>query len=204
MNSASNDRQIKSSDVNALEALRSLPLPEGMQERIAERIRRRQLESPSRGFRRYRWELWLGASIAAVTAAAIFCIIALQAHSTASPPVMANVPARTVVPTTASTNTQTAAHPPRMAVHTYREKQAAPGALIPHTPPPMPLTAQERLLLELARTPSLAAGVAQSQTILQHGLGPNALFELDHEQLQPMRSESRLLQPLQPLPQNLP
>jgi len=204
MNSTPNDRQINSSDVNALEALRSLPLPEGMQERITERVRQRQLEPPARGLRRYTWELWLGASIATVAAAAIFCIVTLQAHRTSGPPVTANAPAHTVVPTPVSTNTQTPTHPPRMVVHTYRVRQSAPEAPIPHTPPPQPLTAQERLLLELARTPSLAAGVAQSQTISQHGLGPNALFELDHEQLQPMQSESKLLQPLPPLSPNLP
>jgi hypothetical protein len=204
MNSAPNDHQINSSDVNALQALRSLPLPEGMQDRITERVRQRQLESPARGLRRYMWELWLGASIAAVTAAAIFCIVALQVHRTASPPVTANMPAHTVIPTPASTNTQTATHPPRKVVHSYRAKQSAPEAPIPHTPPPMPLTAQERLLLELARSPLLAAGVVQTQTISQHGLGNNALFELDHEQLQPMRTESKLLQPLPPLPHNLP
>jgi hypothetical protein len=197
MNSVPNE--VNSSDVDALQALRSLPLPEGMQDRITERVRQRQLESPQLGLRCYARELWLGASIAVVAAAVILGIVALQAHRTASPLVSANVPPRTVVLTPAAANTQSAANSLRKLVHNYRARQAA---LIPHTPPPLPLTSQERLLLALANTPSLAAGAAVSQPVPDHGLGANSLFDLDHEQLKPMQPEPLESAPLPPAPSN--
>ena len=194
------DRQNHASDLDALQALGSLQPPAGMQERIAERVRQRQLNPVAQGLRKYSLEFWAGASIAVVAAVVILGIIALQAHRAASPLLATNVPPHTIVPTHATVNTQSIANSPRKVLHIYRAKQAT-EAPIPHTPPPQPLTEQERVLVALANTPSLVAGVAQTQIISEHGLGPNALFELDHEDLQPMLSESRLSQPQ---PQNLP
>jgi len=197
-----NNQESRDSDFNALQALNSLQPPAGMQERlvknIAEHARQQQLHPVTRGFRKYAWELWAGAAIAVAAAAVILCILALQSHHAVNQPQVASLETHRIYPVTISTQ---ASAPPHKATHSYQVRKTGP-AVIPHTPPPQPLTSQERLLLKLANTPS-AAGLAQSQTISQHGLGANALLELDHEQLQPMR-ESKLLQPLPPLPNNLP
>jgi len=198
--------EIRASDSNALQALGSLQPPAGMQERVLEnvaaRVRHQQLHPIARGLRKYAWELWASASIAVVAAAVILGIFALRSHRATNEPQVAAVRIHKIDPAPAFTYAVQTNNPPRKAARVYRvrKEEAAP---IPHTPPPQPLTSQERLLLTLARTPSLAAGVAQMQTISPHGLGANALFELDHEQLQPMH-ESKLLQPLPPLPQNIP
>jgi len=202
-----NNQESRACGHNALKALNSLQPPDGIQERvmqnIAERVRHQQLSPALHGCRKYAWELWAGATIALIAAAIIVCIFALQARRVENPPLAANMPTHKIAPTSIRTGTEPAANPPRKVPHTNRTEKSRSAAPIPHTPPPQPLTAQERLLLRLANTPSLAAGLAQTQTISQHGLGANALFELDHEQLQPMR-ESKLLQPLPPLPHNLP
>jgi len=202
-----NNQETRDSGPNALRALSSLQPPAGMQERItqniSERVHQQQNHPVARGLRKYAWEMWAGASIAVVATAVILCIFALQSHPTVNQPQVAIVETRKIDPTTAHTPVTPTNNAPHKAAHSYRV-QKEEAATIPHTPPPQPLTSQERLLLTLANSPSLAAGVAQSQTISQHGLGTNALFELDHEQLQPMRSESKLLQPLPPLPNNLP
>jgi len=195
------NQESRTSDLNALQALNSLQPPEGMQERITEHIRQRQLQFPSRRLSRYARELWAGVSIAVVAATIIVCIFALQTHHAENSPQVAGVTTHAILSAPASANAAPAVSPPHKTARSSRATRTEVVEVIPHTPPPMPLTSQERLLLALANTPSLAAGVAQTQTISQHGLGPNALFELDHEELQPMRSESKLLQPL---PQNFP
>jgi len=56
-------------------------------------------------------------------------------------------------------------------------------------PPPPPLTQQEKLLLELARSPRLLpqlGSIAHSEAVSDHGVGQNTIFELDHQQLQPI------------------
>ena len=206
-----NQQENRAPGLDALRALNSIQPPEGMQQRlienIAERVREQQLRPVARGFRKYAWELWAGASIAVVAAAIIVCIFALQTHHTENSPQMAGMPIHTASPAPTYADAAQANPLPHKAARSYRAKlahRAEAAAYIPHTPPPQPLTEQEHLLLALASNPSLAIGMAQTQTISQHGLGANALFELDHEQLQPMRSESKLLQPLPPLPHNLP
>ena len=204
----SNNQESHDSGFNALQALNSLQHPAGMQERVLEnlaaRVRHQQLHPLARGLRKYAWELWAGASIGIVAAAVLLCIFALQSHRTTNQPQVARVETPKIGSAPTSAHAVQTNSPPYKATRTYRAQKEETSAAIPHTPPPEPLTSQERLLLTLANTPSLAAGVAQSQTISQHGLGTNALFELDHEQLQPMRSESKLLQPLPPLPNNIP
>lgn len=202
-----NNQQSQDSTFNALQALNSLQPPAGMQERlvknIAERARHQQLHPVARGLRKYAWELWAGASIGIVAAAVLLCIFALQSRRTANQPQIAAIETHKIIPAPTSTQAFQINIPHHKTVRNYPTQRETGAAPIPHTPPPQPLTSQERLLLTLANSPSLAAGVAQSQTISQHGLGANALFELDHEQLQPMH-ESKLLQPLPPLPNNLP
>jgi len=54
-------------------------------------------------------------------------------------------------------------------------------------PPPLPLTQQEKLLLELARSPRLfpqLGSIAHSEAVSDHGVGQNTIFELDHQELQ--------------------
>jgi anti-sigma-K factor RskA len=203
-----NDQENRPATLNALHALNSLQPPAGMQDRLTqnltERVRHQQLHPVARELKKYAWEMWAGASIAVVAAAVILCIFALQSHRTANQPQIAMVETHKINSAPTSTHAVKTNNPSHKAAGSYREQREVESAAIPHTPPPQPLTSQERLLLTLANSPSLAAGVAQSQTISQHGLGTNALFELDHEQLQPMRSESKLLQPLPPLPNNLP
>jgi hypothetical protein len=202
MSSLQNDRE----DSNPLQSLNLLQPPPGMQERlaknIAERARQQHLHPVARGYRKYSWELWIGASIAAVAMAVIVCILALHTHRTANLPLEANLPAHKIIPVPAHTDAVQTSSPPHAAARTHPEPRRTTAAFIPHTPPPLPLTAQERLLLELASAPSLAAGTAISQPVTDHGLGANSLFELDHEQLTPLQPAQLESTPLPSLPSN--
>jgi hypothetical protein len=67
-------------------------------------------------------------------------------------------------------------------------EQASPEFL---NPPPLPLSAQERLLLQLAqslrmeRSPAL---ITNTEVVANHGVGTNAIFELDHQNPSPLQS----------------
>jgi hypothetical protein len=68
-----------------------------------------------------------------------------------------------------------------------------PGPLTPEflNPPPLPLSAQERLLLKLARSREMErapALILSSEVVVNHGVGRNAIFELDHQNPSPLQS----------------
>ncbi len=66
-------------------------------------------------------------------------------------------------------------------------------------PPPLPLSAQERLLLQLAHSPEIAhapAPITGTEVVVNHGLGGNAIFELDHQTPSPLQSTLQT-QPIQ-------
>ena len=192
--------------VDALQALRSIQPPAGMQERLVENIMHRAGErrvNPARGgFYGEAWKLWASAGLAVVAAASILCIVALQGHRETGQPLEARVPARGINPAIARADARQTGRPVHAVARSYREPRRVTSAPVPHTAPPMPLSAQERLLVALAGRPALAARDAVSQTVSDNGLGANALFELDHEQLTPLQAAPLEATPIPPLPSN--
>jgi hypothetical protein len=75
-------------------------------------------------------------------------------------------------------------------------ERVSPGFL---NPPPLPLSAQERLLLQLARSPEIArapAAILRTVVVVNHGVGLNTIFELDHQNPSPLQSTLQT-QPIQ-------
>jgi hypothetical protein len=187
----------------ALRMLGQAQPPEGMESRIAGRLRERQAElsgdlAPRGNLRHARWML---AYALAVAAAVVVMLswhhprvvpprqVAIEAPHHAAP--LASVPVRMDVPaTTARVQRRT------YIVHArvVQAQASAPSQI----PPPLPLTRQEQLLLALAQTPRLApAFITTSETVVDHGLGQNAIFELDHQDLKeltPLKSTLQLTQ----------
>jgi hypothetical protein len=192
--------------VDALRALRSLQPPAGMQERLVENIlhraRERGVDPAGRGFHWEAWKLWASAGLAVVAAASILCIVALQGHRETGQPLEARVPARGINPAIARADARQTGRPVHAVARSYREPRRVTSAPVPHTAPPMPLSAQERLLVALAGRPALAASAAVSRPVSDSGLGANALFELDHEQLTPLQAVPLESTPIPPLPSN--
>lgn len=167
----------------ALRLLGQAAAPEGMEARIAGRLRQRQAELSVASPRRTNgWRL--GFAVAGVVAV----VGILLSHRHAGVTMTANraaveLPHRATPPATIARADALA--------HTVRVRRTAPRtrivqAKIPQSAPPLPLTEQEHLLLALARRPQLLPSlrsVTTSETIADHGLGKNAIFELDHQEL---------------------
>jgi hypothetical protein len=115
---------------------------------------------------------------------------------------LASAPIRTDVPA----NTARVRH----RIYPIHARVLQAQALTPsQIPPPLPLTQQEQLLLALAQTPQRTpwpalASVTTSETVVDHGLGKNAIFDLDHQELKeltPLKTTLQLTQLKSTLPQ---
>ena len=209
-----NQEKNRDSSVNALQALRSVQPPTGMQERVMQTLAaraREQAAAPASVWRRYAWELWAGGAIAVAAAVVMFGILSMRSHHVTTPGLEANVQKQIVVPVPSPADAAQMILLPRTEAHSIsgpqrhaprKEVADVSHTAIPHAAPPMPLTSQERLLIALASTPSLAASAAVSQPVRDHGLGANALFELGHQRLTPLRPAALESTPLRPLASN--
>jgi hypothetical protein len=166
----------------ALRMLGQAAPPEGMEARIAGRLRQRQAELSVASPRRSNGWRWC---VAVATVVAVVGISLSHRHAAVTVPVnraAVELPHRALPPTTiARVDAPVHAVRGRRTVRT-RIVQAK----IPQGAPPLPLTEQEHLLLALARRPQLLPSlrsVTTSETIADHGLGKNAIFELDHQEL---------------------
>jgi len=186
----------------SLRILGQAPMPEGMEDRIIGQMRQRQAELHSavsnRGNRR-RW--MLGSAIAA---SAVVVGLVSQHHATPTATakhLVTNSPGRETPQMTAAilrvetpANAVRVPHSPRV----IRARVSQTAASAPSfNPPPLPLTQQERLLLAFAQAPRIGpalASVTASETVIDHGLGKNAVLELDHEDFKPLKTT---LQPTQ-------
>jgi hypothetical protein len=111
----------------------------------------------------------------------------------------AGVPTKQPVAVVAHTVTPAS---PRALPPVYRSAAAVQRIRILHAPlnrtrlvsfpaPEAPLTEQEKLLVAVAQSPRVLAGlrsVATSETVVDHGLGKNAILELDHEELAQLKT----------------
>jgi hypothetical protein len=191
----------------ALRMLGQATPPEGMEARIALRMRERQAElSGDLAVRRNsRHARWIFASAVAVAAAAV--VMLSWHHSRVAPPQQAAVETpHHVAPLASGTDVPVKTARVRHRLYPVHARvlqtQASAASQIP---PPLPLTPQEQLLLALAKTPRLApAFITTSETVVDHGLGKNAIFDLDHQEpkeLTPLKTTLQLTQLKSTLPQ---
>jgi hypothetical protein len=208
--------QVQEDVARALRMLGQALPPDGMEARIAGRLRQRQAElsacSAARGnLLRKRWIFATAMLVVAVVIALLGlhpadravpvsrassrASVQLPYHAAPSAPaeiVQASVPVN--VASIRRRSHVVAAPDPRMKIFTNFRN-----------PPLLPLTHQEKLLLALAQTPSLAPSfITTSETIVDHGLGKNAILELDHQEpkeLTPLKTTLQLTQLKSTLPQ---
>jgi hypothetical protein len=170
-----------------LAALNTAVPPEGLEGRIAARIAQR-LEQPAPATSHWRTRFtgytltaawWRGAAIGAATAMLAVAVVLLLQHKTPAPThFAANAPATATIPVKVSgTPAAPCAHPAILRVRT----PAAPASEIASSPatevaapshpaPVLPLTAQERELVRLAKTTDprvLAALNSETQARLE-------------------------------------
>jgi hypothetical protein len=196
----------------ALRMLGQAAPPEGMEARIVLRMRERQAELASNlaARRNPRRTRWIFASAVAVAAAAIVMLswhhvrvalprqVAVETPHHVTP--QASAPVRTDLPVNTS-RLRHRIYPVHAGI--LQAQVSAPS----QNPPPLPLTRQEQLLLALAQTPRLPPAldsVTTSETIVDHGLGKNTIFELDHQEpqeLTPLKTTLQLTQLKSTLPQ---
>ena len=184
----------------ALRMLGQAAPPEGMEARIVGRLQQRQAELSERtgaGGNRLRLR-WAFAS--AIAAAAIVAGLLSWHHGRAVTPVRVAVKAPHLEePTVRLANVPVNAVRVRHRVRVVRARTLEAQVSAPsQNPPPLPLTRQEYLLLALAQTPKLApAFITNSETVVDHGLGKNAILELDHQELKeltPLKTTLQLTQ----------
>jgi hypothetical protein len=194
----------------ALRMLGQAAPPEGMEARIALRMRARQAElSGDLAARRSPWHgRWIFASAVAVAAAAVVMLSSWH-HPRVVPPqqVAVETPHHAAPAAVAQMPVPVSIVRVRHTVHAQilQTHFAAPS----QNPPPLPLTQQEQLLLALAHTPQLTpwpalASVTTSETVVDHGLGKNAIFDLAHQEpkeLPPLKTTLQLTQLKTTLPQ---
>jgi len=177
--------------------------PEGMEARIAQRMHERQAELSERAAagRNSLPVRWTFASVAAAVVVAVVMLswhqarvapprqVAVETPHRAAP--LASALSRTDVPV----NTARVRHRMHLVHARILEAQTSAPS---QNPPPLPLTPQEQLLLALAQTPKLApAFITTSETVVDHGLGKNAILELDHQELKeltPLKTTLQLTQ----------
>jgi hypothetical protein len=184
----------------ALRLLARAPLPEGMEERLTAELRSRQMALAQRAAARGGFPL---PGMYALAAFAVVLIAALLVNLRQSEQVQIGQSASSAESHAAAV---AFASPPKAAAHLVRARhsmlrvtsrrgtdqqmheQASPEFL---NPPPLPLSAQERLLLHLAqslrmeRSPAL---ITNTEVVANHGVGTNAIFELDHQNPSPLQS----------------
>jgi|GEM_PF-5663767 len=183
----------------ALRMLGHVRTPEGMEARIAGEMRRRQAEMVARtaSGSQKSWAWW-GFAAAVVAVAAFGLKMELKTRPKTVAPVQrarveASVPPQPVL-AVRHVDAVVPVHARRVRQQVREERVSLSAvAAPPQIAPPLPLTQQEKLLLALAHTPEAASGrvltfMTTSETIKDHGLGKNTIFELDHQELQPMQS----------------
>jgi len=184
----------------SLRLLARAPLPEGMEARLTAELRGRQMALAQRATASD------GLRLPGAYALAAFAVVLIAA-------LLVNLRWSEQVPTGQSTSSAEShaaavafASPPKAAPHLVRARQSIPRAtgrrvteqhtpepLTPEflNPPPLPLSAQERLLLKLARSQEMeraSALILSSEVVVNHGVGRNAIFELDHQNPSPLQS----------------
>ena len=189
----------------ALRMLGQASPPDGMEARIAGRLRQRQAElsesSAARGnLLRKRWIFATAMLVAAVALA----LLGLHPADRAVPASRASVQLPYHAASSAPAEILQASIPVNVArIRRRSHVVAAPDPRMKNStdfrnPPPLPLTRQEKLLLALARTPKLAPSfITTSETVVDHGLGKNAILELDHQEpkeLTPLKTTLQLTQ----------
>jgi hypothetical protein len=173
----------------ALRMLGQAPPPEGMEARIAGRLQRSRAELvvARRGVGA-RW-MFAAAAVAAVAGVVVMSMVH-RPHGAPLPQVV--VEPTQVQPLVVRTEAVGSAIRSRHTSHVVRVRVDVDPAYVPSlSAPPLPLTQEERLLMALAQTPHslpAIAGVTHSETVANHGLGQNAIFELDHENLTQMKT----------------
>jgi hypothetical protein len=183
-----------------LRLLARAPLPEGMEARLTAELRGRQRALAQRAAASAGLRL---PGMFVLAGLALVLIAALLVNLRRSEQVQTGQSASNSEPR--STAVQPAALP-KAAPHLMRARRSMPRAtgrlgmeqhepaqVTPEflNPPPLPLSAQERLLLELARSRALErapALILSSEVVVNHGVGRNAIFELDHQNPSPLQS----------------
>jgi len=126
---------------------------------------------------------------APVKPAAVVAGISSNAVPPVKPPVLVSAPAYGAVGTT---------H------HTRVLRTPVRRDLVSFPAPEEPLTKQEKLLVAIAQSPKVLTGlrsVATSETVADHGLGKNAIFELDHEEFAELKTTLQVVPLKNTLPQ---
>jgi hypothetical protein len=186
--------------VRAFQMLARAPLPEGMEARLTAELRGRQMAHSQRAAAR--GGLWLPGTYA-LAAMALVLVAALLVNLRRSEQVQRGQIAWGAVPFSPAVGPVA---PPKAVPHLVRTRHSMPratehpvrepNATQQVTPeflnaPPLPLSAQERLLLKLAGSPRLRhapALITRSEVMENHGVGRNAIFELDHQNPSPLQS----------------
>jgi hypothetical protein len=179
----------------ALRHLARAPLPDGMETRLTAELRGRQMALAQRTAAREGLRL---PGVYALAAVAVVLIGALLVNLRRSEQVHTSQSASSAEPRSAAVET---AALPKNVPHLLRVRRSISRAtgrratepVAPEflNPPPLPLSAQERLLLQLAqslrmeRSPAL---ITRTEVVVNHGVGTNAIFELDHQNPSPLQS----------------
>jgi len=182
---------------NAARALRMLGQavpPEGMEARVIERMRRHQAESSGRSGARRDILLWgFGFAVAGMVA-----MVLLATHHRVDSAIPAKRAAVELPQHPEIPKDRMLANTPANLVQSHRSPRVdhvrrvrADASMGFRNPPPLPMTQQERLLVTLARTPQFPSGlgfVTTSETVVDHGLGENTIFEFNHQELTQLKT----------------
>jgi hypothetical protein len=161
-----------------------------METRLTAELRGRQMALAQRAAAREGLRL---PGVYALAAVAVVLIGALLVNLRRSEQVHTSQSASSAEPRSAAVET---AALPKNVPHLLRVRRSISRATEPVAPeflnpPPLPLSAQERLLLQLAqslrmeRSPAL---ITRTEVVVNHGVGTNAIFELDHQNPSPLQS----------------
>jgi hypothetical protein len=178
----------------ALRMLGQAAPPEGMEARLVGRLQQRRAESNVAG--RAGLNIFSGRMVLAgamVAACVMVAVLARHRPNVAKRDVVADV--RAVASASPRAVTKPAVYGPVKATRHVRISRAPVehNRQVSFPGPEEPLTEQERLLLRLARAPGPALGaVTTTETVVDHGLGENAIFEIDHEELAQLKTTLQL------------
>ena len=184
----------------SLRLLARAPLPEGMEARLNAELRGRQMALTQRAAAREGLRLpgmYALAAFGVVLVAALLVNLRrseqVQTGESASSTVSLSPAAGPVVSPKVVPHLVRARHSIPRATGRRVMEQQAPEPLTQEflNPPPLPLSAQERLLLKLARSREMErapALILSSEVVVNHGVGRNAIFELDHQNPSPLQS----------------
>jgi len=192
--------ELREDAVRALRLLAQAPLPEGMAERLTAGLQRRQRAAAPASprvpavYALAALSLALGMAALWVSLLGTEPIPAAQDRAAVQPhQALVGSPAPRTV---AAKQGPTGKRAMRGVMESAVAERVSPGFL---NPPPLPLSAQERLLLQLARSPEIArapAAILRTVVVVNHGVGLNTIFELDHQNPSPLQSTLQT-QPIQ-------